>query len=82
MYFEASSVIVAFIMLGRLLEERAKRNTSSAIRKLMGLQPKTVTIQTLEGERILPVTSVCQGDIVIVKPGERIAVAGVVSEGQ
>ena len=81
-YFEASSVIVTFIMLGRLLEERAKRNTSSAIRKLMGLQPKTVTIQTLEGERILPVTSVCQGDIVIVKPGERIAVDGVVSEGQ
>ena len=81
-YFEASSVIVAFIMLGRLLEERAKRNTSSAIRKLMGLQPKTVTIQTLEGERILPVTSVCQGDIVVVKPGERIAVDGVVSEGQ
>ena len=81
-YFEASSVIIAFIMLGRLLEERAKRNTSSAIRKLMGLQPKTVTIQTLEGERILPVTSVCQGDIVIVKPGERIAVDGVVSEGQ
>ena len=81
-YFEASSVIIAFIMLGRLLEERAKRNTSSAIRKLMGLQPKTVTIQTLEGERILPVTSVCQGDIVIVKPGERIAVDGVVNEGQ
>ena len=81
-YFEASSVIIAFIMLGRLLEERAKRNTSSAIRKLMGLQPKTVTVWTSEGERILPITSVCQGDTVIVKPGERIAVDGVVSEGQ
>ena len=80
-YFEASSVIIAFIMLGRLLEERAKRNTSSAIRKLMGLQPKTVTVQTSEGERILPITSVRQGDVVIVKPGERIAVDGVVSEG-
>ncbi len=81
-YFEASSVIIAFIMLGRLLEERAKRNTSSAIRKLMGLQPKTVTVQTSEGERILPITSVRQGDVIIVKPGERIAVDGVVSEGQ
>ena len=81
-YFEASSVIIAFILLGRLLEERAKRNTSSAIRKLIGLQPKTVTIWTSEGERILPITDIQQGDVVVVKPGERIAVDGVVSEGQ
>ena len=81
-YFEASSVIIAFILLGRLLEERAKRNTSAAIRKLMGLQPKTVTVWTSEGERILPITSIRQGDTVVVKPGERIAVDGVVSEGQ
>ena len=81
-YFEASSVIVAFIMLGRLLEERAKRNTSAAIRKLIGLQPKTVTVWTPEGERILPIASIQQGDTVVVKPGERIAVDGVVSEGQ
>lgn len=81
-YFEASSVIIAFILLGRLLEERAKRNTSAAIRKLIGLQPKTVTVLTSEGERILPITSVCQGDLIVVKPGERIAVDGVVSEGQ
>ena len=81
-YFEASSVIIAFILLGRLLEERAKRNTSAAIRKLMGLQPKTVTIWTSEGERILPITAIRQGDTVVVKPGERIAVDGVVSEGQ
>jgi len=81
-YFEASSVIVAFILLGRLLEERAKRNTSSAIRSLMGLQPKTVTVQTQEGERILPLSSIRPGDMVIVKPGERIAVDGMVGEGQ
>ena len=81
-YFEASSVIIAFILLGRLLEERAKRNTSAAIRKLMGLQPKTVTIWTSEGERIFPITAIRQGDTVVVKPGERIAVDGVVSEGQ
>ena len=81
-YFEASSVIIAFILLGRLLEERAKRNTSSAIRKLMGLQPKTVTVWTPDGERILPISSIRQGNTVIVKPGERIAVDGVVSEGR
>ena len=81
-YFEASSVIIAFILLGRLLEERAKRNASTAIRKLIGLQPKTVTIWTPDGDRILPVTSIRQGDVVVVKPGERIAVDGVVSEGQ
>lgn len=81
-YFEASSVIIAFILLGRLMEERAKRNTSSAIRKLMGLQPQTVTLLTTEGERILPVSSIRQGDTVVVKPGERIAVDGVVSEGR
>ena len=81
-YFEASSVIIAFILLGRLLEERAKRNTSAAIRKLIGLQPKTVVVWTPEGERILPINAIRQGDIVVVKPGERIAVDGVVSEGQ
>ena len=81
-YFEASSVIIAFILLGRLLEERAKRNTSAAIRKLMGLQPKTVTVWASEGERILPITAIRQGDTVVVKPGERIAVDGVVSDGQ
>ena len=81
-YFEASSVIIAFILLGRLMEERAKRNTSAAIRKLIGLQPKTVTVWTPEGERILPIASIQQGDTVVVKPGERIAVDGVVSEGQ
>lgn len=80
-YFESSAVIIAFILLGRLLEERAKRNTSAAIRKLVGLQPKTVTVQTADGERILPLVSLRRGDTVIVKPGERIAVDGTVSEG-
>ena len=80
-YFEASSVIIAFILLGRMLEERAKWNTSVAIRKLIGLQPKTVTVWTPEGERILPITEIRSGDVVVVKPGERIAVDGVVSKG-
>ena len=80
-YFEASSVIIAFILLGRLMEERAKRNTSVAIRKLVGLQPRTVTVWTAKGECILPISSVRPGDTIVVKPGERIAVDGVVSEG-
>lgn len=81
-YFEASCVIIAFILLGRLLEARAKQNTSAAIRKLIGLQPKTVTVLTSEGERILPITAIRPGDVVVVKPGKRIAVDGSVVEGQ
>ena len=88
-YFEAASVIIAFILLGRLLEEKAKGNTSTAIKKLMGLQPKTVTIIVDEGhavphssfERVIPIEQIRPGDIVLVKPGERIAVDGIVTEG-
>ena len=81
-YFEAASVIIAFILLGRLLEEKAKGNTSSAIRKLMGLQPKTVTVITgSSSERIVPIEQIRPGDIILVKPGERIAVDGIVTEG-
>ena len=82
-YFESSSVIIAFILLGRLLEEKAKGNTSTAIRKLMGLQPKNVTVvdSTTGKQRIIPISQVAIGDIVIVKPGEKIAVDGRVTEG-
>ena len=81
-YFEASSVIIAFILLGRTLEERAKGNTSAAIRKLMGLQPQTVTLLTTSGEqREIPIESVKAGDHLFVKPGEKIAVDGTVSKG-
>lgn len=81
-YFEASSVIVAFILLGRLLEERAKGNTSSAIKKLIGLQPKTVTLITSDGKhKETPIAQVNIGDMVLVKPGEKIAVDGTVTEG-
>ena len=79
-YFEAASVIIAFILLGRLLEEKAKGNTSTAIKKLMGLQPKTVTVVGNE-ERIVPIEQIRPGDIILVKPGERIAVDGIVTEG-
>ena len=81
-YFEASSVIIAFILLGRLLEERAKGNTSTAIKKLMGLQPKQVTLLAPSGEeRIIPIEAIRPSDVLVVKPGERIAVDGVVVEG-
>lgn len=81
-YFEAGSVIIAFILLGRLLEDRAKSNTSSSIKKLIGLQPKTVTIVNNDGEYTdVAITKVNIGNIVLVKPGEKIAVDGSVTEG-
>ena len=81
-YFEAAAVIITFILLGKLLEEKAKGNTSSAIKKLMGLQPKTVTIITGdEQQTTIPIDKVTQGDIILVKPGEQIAVDGMVTKG-
>lgn len=81
-YFEAAAVIIAFILLGRLLEERAKGNTSNAIKKLMGLQPKQVTVIRPDGTRNqIGIDQLVKGDVVIVKPGEKIAVDGVVTEG-
>lgn len=81
-YFEAAAVIIAFILLGRLLEEKAKGNTSNAIKKLMGLQPKQVTILASDGrQKQIPVGQLQKGDVVVVKPGEKIAVDGAVTEG-
>jgi Cu2+-exporting ATPase len=81
-YFEAAAVIIAFISLGKLLEERAKSNTSSAIRKLMGLQPKTVTVVHPGGhQQELPIGQVKVNDIILVKPGAKIPVDGKVTEG-
>ena len=81
-YFEAASVIITFILLGRLLEERAKGNTSSAIKKLMGLQPNTVTLLDENGEqRVVAIEQIQRHDRILVKPGERIAVDGQVVEG-
>ena len=81
-YFEAASVIIAFILLGRTLEERAKGRTSDSIKKLMGLQPRTVTRLNAKGEwEETAIEQVMPGDILAVKPGERIAVDGQVTEG-
>jgi copper-(or silver)-translocating P-type ATPase len=81
-YFEASAVIVSFILLGRMLEEKAKANTSSALKKLIGLQAKTVIAIMSNGEqKEIPVSQVVPGDIILVKPGNKIAVDGVVTSG-
>jgi len=81
-YFEAASVIIAFILLGKLLEEKAKGNTSSAIKKLMGLQPKTVIVIQADGtEKQTAIEDVSTGDVILVKPGEKIAVDGTVISG-
>lgn len=80
-YYEAAAVIIAFILLGKYLEERAKSATSSAIKKLIGLQPKTVRIIRDEIEQEIPVSEVIVDDIVVVRSGEKIPVDGEVVEG-
>lgn len=81
-YFETAGVVIAFILLGKLLEERAKGNTSSAIKKLMGLQPKTVTVVQPDGHHVeIPAADVQIGQVLLVKPGEKIAVDGTVVSG-
>lgn len=80
-YYEAAGMIIAFVLLGKLLEERAKGNTSSAIRKLMGLQPKTARVVTDEGEKDMPIGMIKVGYKISVRPGERIPVDGKVVDG-
>ncbi|MET3979661.1 Cu2+-exporting ATPase [Mucilaginibacter sp. UYP25] len=80
-YFEAASVVIVFIMLGKLLEEKAKSNTSSAIKKLIGLQPKTVLRVTKTGETETAIEDVQAGDQLLVRPGDKIPVDGVVYHG-
>ena len=82
-YFEASAVIITFILLGRLLEEKAKSNTSSSLKKLLGIQAKTVTLINPDGsQKVIPVSEVIQGDILLVKPGTRVPVDGSVTSGR
>ncbi|MCG2777067.1 MAG: copper-translocating P-type ATPase, partial [Desulfobacterales bacterium] len=81
-YFETSAVIITLIKLGKMLEARTKGRTGGAIRKLMGLRPKTATIMEGEKEREIPLSQVKVGDVIIVRPGESIPVDGVVLEGE
>ena len=81
-YFEAAAGVVTFILLGKLLEEKAKGKTSSAIKKLIGLQPNMVTIVHEGGHQMdMPIEQVKVDDIILVKPGGRIAVDGMVISG-
>jgi P-type Cu2+ transporter len=80
-YYEAAAVVITFISLGKLLEERAKSSTSSAIKKLMGLQPKTVRAKIDGVEMELPIASVKVGYTILVRPGEKIPVDGMVTSG-
>jgi Cu+-exporting ATPase len=80
-YYETSAVIITLILLGRLLEARARAQTTTAIKKLSSLQPKTATL-VKDGEEItVQVKDIKPGDIVLVKPGERIPVDGIIIEG-
>ena len=81
-YFEASAVVIAFIMLGKVLEERAKSNTSSALKKLIGLQPNTVNLIGDHGEEsVISISQVKSGDKLLVKPGDKIPVDGEIISG-
>jgi Cu2+-exporting ATPase len=81
-YFEAAGVVIALVLLGRLLEDGAKANTSSAIKKLIGLQPKTVIKVASDGStKEFLITVVKPGDTILIKPGEKIPVDGILKEG-
>ena len=80
-YFDTSAAIIVLILLGRFLEARAKGKTSEAIKKLIGLQPKTARVVRSGNEVDIPVGEVTLGDIVVVRPGEKIPVDGIVREG-
>lgn len=81
-YFEVASMIIVFISIGKLLEEKAKSNTSSAIKKLIGLQPKTVAVIHHDGHvQEVSISKVQVNDVILVKPGDKIPVDGIVKEG-
>lgn len=81
-YFESATVIISFILFGRFLEERAKKRASSAIRKLMDLQPKKLTVIRNQQEIQISIKEVILEDIVLIKPGEKIPVDGMVESGE
>jgi len=80
-YYEASGMIIAFVMTGKLLEGRAKHSTTSAIKKLMGLQPKTACRLRGGQEEVVPIAVLQVGDLISVHPGEKVPVDGFLTEG-
>jgi Cu+-exporting ATPase len=82
LYFEGSAVVITLVMLGKLMEARAKRGTTSAIRQLMDLRPQSARVRRADGsEQEVPVGDVATGDLVVVRPGERVPVDGTVVSG-
>ncbi len=81
LYFDTSAMIIALILLGRFLEARARGQTSEAIKKLIGMQPKTALVVRGGKEMEVPVVDVQIGDLILVKPGERVPVDGVIRQG-
>lgn len=82
LYFEAAAVIITLILLGKILETRAKRGTAAAIMELMNLRPQTARVRRGKSEEEIPIEDVIEGDIVVMLPGEAIAVDGIVTEGR
>src|SRR5690606_1951212 len=80
-YYEAAAVIVTLILLGRYLEARAKGRTSEAIKRLIGLQPRTATVRRNDDYVEVSIADVQPGDIVLVRPGEQVPVDGEVVDG-
>jgi Cu+-exporting ATPase len=81
-YFDTAAIIITLILLGRLLESRAKNRTSEAIRHLIGLRPKTARVVRNGKETDIPIEEVVKKDLIIVRPGEKIPVDGIIREGQ
>ncbi|GAB2891473.1 copper-translocating P-type ATPase CopA1 [Uliginosibacterium flavum] len=82
LYFEAAAVVITLVQLGKWLESRAKRQTTAAIRALQALRPATARVRSADGEKEIPIGQLRVNDIVIVRPGERIAADGVLIEGE
>ena len=80
-YFDTAAIIIALILLGRYLEARARGQTSEAIRRLIGLRPNTATVIRDGEEQVVPVETVVPGDVIVVRPGEKLPVDGQVTEG-
>jgi len=82
LYFESAGVIITLILLGKSLEAVSKGKTGAAIKKLMGLAPKTAIVIIGDEEKEIPIAEVCVGDIIVVKPGSKVPVDGIVVEGE
>ena len=81
-YYDASVMIITFVLTGRVLEERAKHGTAAAIRSLMGLQPKTARLVGGEGTVDVPISAIVKGDVIEVRPGDKVPVDGTATDGE